>query len=219
MSKYPKLYHGTSFRALEMTAEERAQMRKDCHAMIESLCEYFMPIFSAGKITDMMVPLNYYKDQRIFHNLCNALKIISAEKNGNKQYDLGDFYVTTAEYKAVSYARSSFAFGETGLRAYRFVVAAKKLGIYEDLDGTIKQYADFVYRFGETKEEPVGCTLLDITPSMLLTETGKEVTEDNIMQHQSFRLKVDYELSPTTAMPTWLFARMCDKTKWPPCYR
>ena len=113
MSKYPKLYHGTSFRALEMTAEERAQMRKDCNAMIESLCEYFMPIFSAGKITDMMVPLNYYKDQRIFHNLCNALKIISAEKNGNKQYDLGDFYVTTAEYKAVSYARSSFAFGET----------------------------------------------------------------------------------------------------------
>ena len=37
MSNYPKLYHGTSFRALEMTSEERAQMRKDCNAMIDSL--------------------------------------------------------------------------------------------------------------------------------------------------------------------------------------
>ena len=85
MSKYPKLYHGTSFRALEMTSEERAQMRKDCNAMIDSLWDYFGAIYSSGKITNLMAPLNYYKDQRIFHNLCNALNIISSEKNGNKQ--------------------------------------------------------------------------------------------------------------------------------------
>ena len=97
MSKYLKLYHGTSFRALEMTPEERAQMRKDCNAMIDSLWNYFEPIYSAGKITNLMMPLNYHKDQRIFHNLCNALNIISSEKNGNKQYGLGDFFVTTAE--------------------------------------------------------------------------------------------------------------------------
>ena len=127
MSKYPKLYHGTSFRALEMTSEERAQMRKDCNAMIDSLWDYFGAIYSSGKITNLMAPLNYYEDQRIFHNLCNALNIISSEKNGNKQYDLGDFYVTTAEYKAVSYARSSFAFGEIGLRAYRMYEAIREL--------------------------------------------------------------------------------------------
>ena len=28
-----------------------------------------------------------------------------------------------------------------------------------------------------------------------------------------------YSPSLKMAMPTWLFARMCDKTKWPPCYR
>ena len=127
MSKYPKLYHGTSFRALEMTSEERTQMRIDCNAMIDSLWDYFGAIYSSGKITNLMAPLNYYEDQRIFHNLCNALNIISSEKNGNKQYDLGDFYVTTAEYKAVSYARSSFAFGEIGLRAYRMYEAIREL--------------------------------------------------------------------------------------------
>ena len=47
MSKYPKLYHGTSFRALEMTSEERTQMRKDCNAMIDSLWGYFGPIYTA----------------------------------------------------------------------------------------------------------------------------------------------------------------------------
>ena len=102
-------------------------MRKDCNAMIDSLWDYFGAIYSSGKITNLMAPLNYYEDQRIFHNLCNALNIISSEKNGNKQYDLGDFYVTTAEYKAVSYARSSFAFGEIGLRAYRMYEAIREL--------------------------------------------------------------------------------------------
>ena len=45
MRKYPKLYHGTSFRALEMTSEERVQMRKDCNAMIDSLWGYFGAIY------------------------------------------------------------------------------------------------------------------------------------------------------------------------------
>lgn len=58
MSKYQKLYHGTSFRALEMTSDERAQMRKDCNAMIESLWQYFEPIHSAGKIYDLEPKLN-----------------------------------------------------------------------------------------------------------------------------------------------------------------
>ena len=83
MSKYPKLYHGTSFRALEMTAEERTQMRKDCNAMIESLWQYFEPIHSAGKIYDLEPKLNTKNDPRIFVNFCNAINNVSAEKNGN----------------------------------------------------------------------------------------------------------------------------------------
>lgn len=220
MSKYPKLYHGTSFRALEMTAEERAQMRKDCNAMIESLCEYFMPIFSAGKITDMMVPLNYYKDQRIFHNLCNALKIISAEKNGNKQYDLGDFYVTTAEYKAVSYARSSFAFGEIGLRAYRMYEAIRELNFEnwtptDDLEKSIER----VVSFAEAPVRPAVYVFTDISPERLLMEDGKPIFNVSFKRDRSFRVVGDVFMDPAKAIPVKEFADSCDKTKWPPCYR
>lgn len=212
-------YHGTDAKALKMSKEQRDIFRNVCNTVADYYWDYFTEYRKKRNILSLRKKLTDPKLPYLFENFQNALKITDKLKSGDKSYELGALYVTNKDYLAVSYSSRAFAFGETGLRAYRFVVAAKKLGIYDNLDGTIKQYADFVYRFGEMKEEPVVCTLLDITPSMLLTETGKEVTEDNIMQHQSFRLKKGYELSPSTAMPTWLFARMCDKTKWPPCYR
>ena len=219
MSKYPKLYHGTSFRALEMTSEERAQMRKDCNTMIDSLWNYFGPIYSSGKITNLMAPLNYYKDQRIFHNLCNALNIISSEKNGNKQYDLGDFYVTTAEYKAVSYARSSFAFGEIGLRAYRMYEAIRELNFenWSPSDELAKSI-ERVVAFAEAPERPVVYVFTDISPERLLMEDGKPIFNVSFKRDRAFRVVGDVYMDPAKAIPVKQFADSCDKTKWPPCY-
>ena len=219
MSKYPKLYHGTSFRALEMTSEERAQMRKDCNAMIDSLWDYFGAIYSSGKITNLMAPLNYYEDQRIFHNLCNALNIISSEKNGNKQYDLGDFYVTTAEYKAVSYARSSFAFGEIGLRAYRMYEAIRELNFenWSPSDELAKSI-ERVVAFAEAPERPAVYVFTDIAKDRLLSEDGEKISDEEFKYEDCFRVTGEIIMYPEKAIPVKEFADSCDKSHWPPCY-
>ena len=219
MSKYPKLYHGTSFRALEMTSEERTQMRKDCNAMIDSLWNYFGPIFLAGKIYDLESKLTIDNDPRLFINLGNALNITNAEKNGNKQYDLGDFYVTTAEYKAVSYARSSFAFGEIGLRAYRMYEAIRELNFenWSPSDELAKSI-ERVVAFAEAPERPAVYVFTDISPERLLMEDGKPIFNVSFKRDRSFRVVGDVYMDPAKAIPVKQFADSCDKSKWPPCY-
>lgn len=219
MSKYPKLYHGTSFRALEMTTEERIQMRKDCNAMIESLWQHFEPIHSAFKIYDLEPKLNSKNDPRIFINLCNALNIISAEKNGNKQYDLGDFYVTNLEFKAVSYASRSFAFGEIGLRAYRMYEAIRGLDFEnwspsDELSKSIER----VVAFAEAPERPAVYVFTDLSSERLLSEDGKKLKDEDLKDEDCFRVIGDVFMDPAKAIPVKEFADSCDKTKWPPCY-
>ena len=219
MSKYLKLYHGTSFRALEMTAEERTQMRKDCNAMIKSLWQYFEPIHSAGKIYDLEPKLNTKNDPRIFVNFCNAINNVSAEKNGNKQYDLGDFYVTNLDFKAVSYASRSFAFGEIGLRAYRMYEAIRELKFEnwspsDELSKSIER----VVAFAEAPERPAVYVFTDISPERLLMEDGKPIINISFKRDRSFRVTGEIIMDPAKAIPVKQFADSCDKRKWPPCY-
>ena len=219
MSKYPKLYHGTSFRALEMTSEERTQMRKDCNAMIDSLWNYFGPIFLAGKIYDLESKLTIDNDPRLFINLGNALNITNAEKIGNKLYDLGDFYVTNLDFKAVSYASRSFAFGELGLRAYRMYEAIRELNFenWSPSDELAKSI-ERVVAFAEAPERPVVYVFTDISPERLLMEDGKPIFNVSFKRDRSFRVVGNVYMDPAKAIPVKQFADSCDKSKWPPCY-
>ena len=219
MSKYPKLYHGTSFRALEMTAEERAQMRKDCNAMIDSLWQYFEPFHLGGKIYDLEPKLTIDNNPRIFINLCNALNIINAEKIGNKLYDIGDFYVTNLDFKAVSYASRSFAFGEIGLRAYRMYEAIRELNFEnwspsDELSKSIER----VVAFAEAPERPAVYVFKDISTENLLSEDGEKLSDIELKYVDCFRVTGEIIMDPAKAIPVKQFADSCDKRKWPPCY-
>lgn len=219
MSKYPKLYHGTSFRALEMTSEERVQMRKDCNAMIDSLWGYFWPIYTAGKIYDLQSKLTIDNDPRLFINLGNALNITNAEKIGNKLYDLGDFYVTNLDFKAVSYASRSFAFGELGLRAYRMYEAIRELNFenWSPSDELAKSI-ERVVAFAEAPERPAVYVFTDIAKDRLLSEDGKKIRDEEFKYEDCFRVTGEIIMYPEKAIPVKEFADSCDKTKWPPCY-
>ena len=220
MSKYPKLYHGTSFRALEMTSEERVQMRKDCNAMIDSLWGYFGPIYTAGKIYDLQSKLTIDNDPRLFINLGNALNITNAEKIGNKLYDLGDFYVTNLDFKAVSYASRSFAFGELGLRAYRMYEAIRELNFenWSPSDELAKSI-ERVVAFAEAPERPAVYVFTDIAKDRLLSEDGEKISDEEFKYEDCFRVTGEIIMYPEKAIPVKQFADSCDKTKWPPCYR
>lgn len=219
MNKYPTLYHGTSFRALEMTAEERAQMRKDCNAMIDSLWQYFEPFHSAGKIYDLEPKLTIDNNPRIFINLCNALNIINAEKIGNKLYDIGDFYVTKLDFKAVSYASRSFAFGEIGLRAYRMYEAIRELKFenWSPSDELAKSI-ERVVAFAEAPERPAVYVFKDISTENLLSEDGEKLSDIELKYEDCFRVTGEIIMDPAKAIPVKEFADSCDKRKWPPCY-
>ncbi|WP_094379791.1 hypothetical protein [Prevotella sp. P5-92] len=219
MSKYPTLYHGTSFRTLEMTAEERAQMRKDCNAMIDSLWQYFEPFHSGGKIYDLEPKLTIDNNPRIFINLCNALNIINAEKIGNKLYDLGDFYVTNLDFKAVSYASRSFAFGEIGLRAYRMYEAIRELKFenWSPSDELAKSI-ERVVAFAEAPERPAVYVFKDISTENLLSEDGEKLSDIELKYEDCFRVTGEIIMDPAKAIPVKQFADSCDKRKWPPCY-
>lgn len=219
MSNYPTLYHGTSFRALEMTAEERAQMRKDCNAMIDSLWQYFEPFHSGGKIYDLEPKLTIDNNPRIFINLCNALNIINAERIGNKLYDLGDLYVTNLDFKAVSYASRSFAFGEIGLRAYRMYEAIRELNFEnwspsDELSKSIER----VVAFAEAPERPAVYVFKDISTENLLSEDGEKLSDIELKYEDCFRVTGEIIMDPAKAIPVKEFADSCDKRKWPPCY-
>lgn len=219
MSKYPKLYHGTSFRALEMTSEERVQMRKDCNAMIDSLWGYFGPIYTAGKIYDLQSKLTIDNDPRLFINLGNALNITNAEKIGNKLYDLGDFYVTNLDFKAVSYASRSFAFGELGLRAYRMYEAIRELNFenWSPSDELAKSI-ERVVAFAEAPERPAVYVFTDIAKDRLLSEDGEKISDEEFKYEDCFRVTGEIIMYPEKAIPVKEFADSCDKSHWPPCY-
>ena len=219
MSNYPKLYHGTSFRALEMTSEERAQMRKDCNAMIDSLWDYFGPIYTAGKIYDLESKLTIDNDPRLFINLGNALNITKGEKIGNKLYDLGDFYVTNLDFKAVSYASRSFAFGELGLRAYRMYEAIRELNFenWSPSDELAKSI-ERVVAFAEAPERPAVYVFTDIAKDRLLSEDGEKISDEEFKYEDCFRVTGEIIMDPAKAIPVKEFADSCDKSHWPPCY-
>ena len=219
MSNYPKLYHGTSFRALEMTSEERTRMRKDCDAMIDALWNYFGPIFLAGKIYDLESKLTIDNDPRLFINLGNALNITNAEKIGNKLYDLGDFYVTNLDFKAVSYASRSFAFGELGLRAYRMYEAIRELNFenWSPSDELAKSI-ERVVAFAEAPERPAVYVFTDIAKDRLLSEDGEKISDEEFKYEDCFRVTGEIIMDPAKAIPVKEFADSCDKSHWPPCY-
>ena len=202
-----------------MTSEERTQMRKDCNAMIDSLWGYFGPIYTAGKIYDLQSKLTIDNDPRLFINLGNALNITNAEKIGNKLYDLGDFYVTNLDFKAVSYASRSFAFGELGLRAYRMFEAIRGLNFenWSPSDELAKSI-ERVVAFAEAPERPAVYVFTDIAKDRLLSEDGEKISDEEFKYEDCFRVTGEIIMYPEKAIPVKEFANSCDKSHWPPCY-
>lgn len=156
---------------------------------------------------------------RIFINLCNALNIINAEKIGNKLYDLGDFYVTNLDFKAVSYASRSFAFGEIGLRAYRMYEAIRELKFenWSPSDELAKSI-ERVVAFAEAPERPAVYVFKDISTENLLSEDGEKLSDIELKYEDCFRVTGEIIMDPAKAIPVKQFADSCDKRKWPPCY-
>ena len=208
-----KLYHGTDFRVLKMTSEEREEFRK----YSEKVVDYLYPAISK---------MDYEKaetaqilrdvEPNFFGNFLNALNLISGNKNGNPLYQLGSFYVTTEDYKAASYANTCYCFGETGKRALRLIQAVKALNLEEELHcEVIAKEMEKIYEFGMADPQPAIYVFENFKASDLLSEEGEEVDEEDLEYLQCYRVTIPVYMDPDKAIDLKTFKASCDLRSWP----
>ena len=214
---FPELYHGTDARIVKMSSEERRQYFEHCEKVIDFLFPYYDKLattYEKVEIWEGGLLLGYgserqldkrFKDKLeqipgLFYNLHNAITLIQGRNSGNGQYQYGSSYVTSMRERAVNYARRSFAGGELGLIAFRYIQGLEFVE-FEDYHPSreIMQSMDIVREFGgdESKYDPEIFTFKDVDIDCLQNERGNPLPPDfdDFDTGQSFRLLKDVQLS------------------------
>ena len=169
---FESIYHGTDARILAMTAEEKEQWKKVCIELANTLRPYFPEVYY------LEIFKKRFEDggrEDIFWNLWDAITRHDAMKNGNKQYQYGEIYLTNSFDMANSYAYGSFAFGEVGLNAYRMLEAAKFLGFEFPQNTRGSFLSDRLRTFAHDSPQPVVLTFHNIPCDNLLFDDGMEL--------------------------------------------
>ena len=194
------LYHGTDARMVEMTMEERQQYLACCNLVIDNLYPYYIPLMQQelverqfnGQTIYVNEPylkryenlLNEKGESNLYSNLYDKLMMIEGRNNGNELYQYNDLYLTDSKQKAMDYARRSYAGGEIGLNAYRFILGAEIINFenYSPNDkfkraiNTIKEFAK------EGNERPVIVTIEDVDIDELFYEDGRRLDDYDIKE-------------------------------------
>lgn len=191
----PYLYHGTDARIINMSNEERNQYIADCKLVVDYLWNLFKPLFSSYEMTQIIVEgkqatvntrkIEKYKDlfvsqnlEILYNNLLEKLWMTETSKEGNQQYQYGGLYLTSSEITARHYAVNSFAGGEIGLTAHRFIEGAeiiKLKGLHSDkiINSAMERIEAFAT--DQASINPVVVKVRNIEPSYLLTDKGESI--------------------------------------------
>lgn len=167
------IYQGTDARILAMTLEEKEQWKNDCIELADMLRPYYPDVYY---LEIFKKRLEDGGREDIYLNLWDAITRYDAMKNGNKQYQYGEIYLTNGFDMAKSYAYGSFAFGEVGLNAYRMLEAARFFG-FEFPSNTRGSYLSArLWTFAHDNPEPVVLTFHNVPCDDLLFDDGLELT-------------------------------------------
>lgn len=215
MIKVPLLYHGTDARIVEMSSTERQQYLKKCRQVVDYLFPFYNELASTFETVEKLycgqkiytqeslLKIKYGDKLKsipgLYYNLNEKITMMQAQMNGNKQYQYGSFYLTSDRRIAFNYAVDSFAGGELGLVAYRFIqgldiVVFDNFNPSTELLQSIKTIQDFAS--DEQQDNPVIFTFKDIDIADLLDEEGNRLASDfNFKFGRSFRYLKDVHLS------------------------
>lgn len=210
------LYHGTDARLIAMSKSERCEYLADCNKVIDYLWNIYKPYhltyedveteFNGNKVYDSVSKLKiYYKDyitersdKNLWFNIFDKLSMLQAKEHGNKQYQYGDLYLTGDKNKAIRYAYSLFAGGETGLIAYRLIQGAEIIGwIDTDKQCDIYELIGKIKSFATSEPKPVVLKVKDIDVDKLLLDNGRPLssTDFTMIDCLDFRYACDCDLS------------------------
>ena len=170
---FDSLYQGTDARILAMTSEEKDEWRKICLKLADIPRRYYTEVYHLHTLKKSFENGNR---EDIFWNLSDAISRYDAMKNGNKQYQYGEIYLTNGFSMAKSYAYGSFAFGEVGLNAYRMLEAARFFGFEFPSNTRGSNLSARLWTFAHDNPKPVVLTFHNVPCDDLLFDDGKELT-------------------------------------------
>ena len=197
----PFLYHGTDARIIRMTEEERNLYIDTCHIVVNYLWSFFKPLFKDNKLGQYKEILSSEETPYLYLNVSEKLSMVDMMLNGRQQYQYGDLYLTSRDFSATSYSRSSFAGGEIGLIAFRMIEAAEIIGfegLYDNTDAIAA--IETVKKFALDESEPVVLKVRDLAPEYLQEDTGIAIDWSSIKvipQLFRYKKKTVLELEPS----------------------
>ena len=197
MDKLLTLYHGTDSRILSMAQDEMKAYLSLVDKAITSMWKVLAP-FEEFEMYEFKGPrgdkrfgtrrvIEGYQDQFIkagkkdlYANFSEKLSMQRLRLNGAELYQYGDLYLAASHESARRYAIRSFAGGELGLLAYRFIEGLDFLNLPEwNPTPEIQDAIMRIMEFGEEgKEDPVIVTLEGIDPEDLVMENGTSAKEE-----------------------------------------
>ncbi len=212
VEKCPKLsiplYHGTDARFATLSEEYRKTYLDACSIIINKLFDKYTPYLYSNDDTRLK---NLIREDRLsaFPNLIKEINstcaILRLNASGCKEYEYGDFYLTSNKFSATIYAIQAFAGGEWGNHAYKLLHLTEQAELSEWLNEIPSNLIQLIKLFAETKPQPVLFEFNDLNLDDLRTEHGERV-EKYIKNGQlkgvdSFRYLKPIELDLNKAIP------------------
>lgn len=196
-------FHGTDFRILRMTKEERLGYKAGALEIAGYFWSFFAPHMKTG-LRDFHSILSRHPEPHFLHNLLVALECYRLHKAGDPQYQYEDncIYITSNAEKASDYANNAFAGGEAAKSAFRMVQALTILrpNILSDNPGIIKKM-EHLLSFGQAPAQPCVCWIRDIDSAYLQNDFGEPYDPKTPLLFQNARYNKAVTLDPANAMP------------------
>lgn len=177
------LFHGTDYRIVRMSQEERKSFRNLIEEVIKELWPFFEPylVNPDGKYN----LFSKIQDTVFYTTLLDRMGCWNQNLKGHHkyQYEKDGLYVTSQESSAINYARRASHFGEIGSIAYFFIKALDYINPEnwnpsKELQEKISQ----ILNFSESEKESVIYTLKNLPVSELRSWEG-ELLEDWEIEH------------------------------------
>lgn len=207
------LYHGTDKNILNMSTDERKEMKDTCSILLHELLKICRKEnINISTICQKLRSKNCSPFQ--VSRLSNVYLRSECAVNNASLYQYNDIYVTNNLARAWQYAKRSYILGEYGDNAYFLYNTLQILGCEVDnnIDAKTAQTLDMVKKAALRKPQPIIVQITGIDKDCLLSENGKHIPhfiehiikaylDNDYFSAYSFKIKDFNDLSSGKILP------------------
>lgn len=189
---YPGLlYHGTDYKTLNYSQEERTNVRNLCLSISDYVYGLFVndgfSVYSPSKYQVKRGP----ELGDCWDKLSRAFQKYDSRKKGSTLYQYDSLYLTGLRERAVHYAEDGFIFGEQGDVAYWLYSSAKKIWNLDEINPSMRREFALFDWYSERERIPVLLVFENVPISDLLSEKGEKAAPELFGLGLSYRLTRD----------------------------